>query len=236
MEIYLTDTIVIKDGKTYCDEKIVKKHNWHIMLKELGWNKLHKNWITKLNKLHNPYPNNSLFGSLECGDDGDCLFHCIATAINSQNKQFYDSKDIRKLIANSITQDQFDNIISCYRCMKDLDDFDESWDPYEIDSLNKFKEKVMSSGHEYWGDHLMIQLITQVFQINLFILTQNEFTDTYEQYPLALCYNKELPTILLVHENSSHFKLLGQFKNIMITYFTNNSLPLEIKKLFNLNK
>ena len=41
---------------------------------------------------------------------------------------FYDSSDIRKLVADSITQDQYDNIITCYRSMKDLDDFDESWD------------------------------------------------------------------------------------------------------------
>ena len=43
------------------------------------------------------------------------------------------------------SQQQFDNIISCYRCMKDLDDFDESWDPYEIDTLEKFKEALPSA-------------------------------------------------------------------------------------------
>ena len=96
----------------------------------------------KLNKLYNPYPNNSLFGSLECGDDGDCLFHCISYALNTKCKEFYDSGDIRRLVAESITKEQFDNIISCYRCMKDLDDFDESWDPYEIDTLEKFKEEL----------------------------------------------------------------------------------------------
>ena len=34
----------------------------------------------------------------------------------------------RRLVAESITVEQFNNIISCYRYMKDLDDFDESWD------------------------------------------------------------------------------------------------------------
>ncbi len=234
MEIYLSESIVIKDGKTYYDNKLIKKHNWHLKLVELGWEKLHKNWITKLNKLHNPYPNNSLFGSLECGDDGDCLFHCIATALNSQHIDYYESKDIRKKIADSITQEQFNDIISCYRSMKDINDFDESWDPYEIDSLDKFKKQVMVSGHYYWGDYLILQLINQVFQLNIFILTQNEIEEIYEPYPLALLYNSTNPTIILLHENSSHFKLVGHFQDYMKIYFSNKSLPLEIKKLFNL--
>ncbi len=234
MEIYLSESIVVKDGKTYYDNKLIKKHNWHLKLVELGWEKLNRNWITKLNKLHNPYPNNSLFGSLECGNDGDCLFHCIAAALNSLHTDYYESKDIRKKIADSITQEQFNDIITCYRCMKDINDFDESWDPYEIDSLDKFKKQVMVSGHDYWGDYLMLQLINQVFQLNIFILTQNEIEEIYEPYPLALLYNSLNPTIILLHENNSHFKLVGHFQDYMKQYFNNRSLPLEIKKLFNL--
>lgn len=234
MEVYLTDTIVIKENKIFCDDKLVKKHNWHIKLEELGWSKLSKQWISKLNKLHNPYKNNSLFGALECGDDGDCLFHCIATALNSQNKDYYESKDIRKELANSITVDQYNYIISFYRSMKDIDDFDEEWDPYEIKSLDDFKQQLMQSGHAYWGDYLILQLINQIFKVNLFILTQNDIDDIYEPYPLALYYDECNPTIILLHENSSHFKLIGHFQGVMNTYFTNNTLPLEIKRLFTL--
>ena len=118
--------------------------------------------------------------------------------------------------------------------MKDINDFDESWDPYEIDSLDKFKEQVMVSGHEYWGDYLMVQLINKLFQLNIFILTQNEIEEIYEAYPLALLYDNINPTIILLHENNSHFKLIGHFQDYMKVYFTHESLPLEIKKLFNL--
>ena len=234
MEIYLSESIVIKDGKTYYDDKLIKKHNWHLKLDELGWEKLHRNWITKLNKLYNPYPNNSLFGALECGNDGDCLFHCIATTLNSQHNDYYESKDIRKKIADSITQEQFDDIITCYRCMKDIDDFNEDWNPYDIDTLEKFKQQVMVSGNEYWGDYLILQLINQVFQLNIFVLTQNDIEEIYESYPLALLYDSINPTIILLHENNSHFKLIGHFQDYMKVYFTHESLPLEIKKLFNL--
>ena len=237
-EHYLSENIVIKEGKTFYDNKLIKKHNWHLKLQELGWDKLHKTWISTLNKLHNPYPNNSLFGALECGDDGDCLFHCIASALNStQNmtqQTFYDSSDIRKLVADSITQEQYDNIITCYRSMKDLDDFDESWDPYEIDNLEQFKEQLMTSGHGYWCDHLVLQLVCQAFNINIFILTQNEWTNTYDKYPLATKYDETKDSIIVLHENEGHFKLIGHFNDIMITHFTNKTLPLEIKRLYDI--
>ena len=35
-EHYLTEDIVIKDGQTYYKDKIIKKHNWHLKLEELG--------------------------------------------------------------------------------------------------------------------------------------------------------------------------------------------------------
>jgi len=234
LENYLSEDIVIKDGHMYYDNKIIKKHNWHLKLEELGWHKLHKQWINKLNKLHNPYPTNSLFGSLECGSDGDCLFHCIAYALNSQLDTFYDSTDIRKRVSDSVSEDQFNDIITCYRSMKDLDDFDESWDPYSIDTLDEFKEQLNESGHHFWGDHISLQLICQVFDINVFVLSQNEWTSTYEIYPFAHTYDKSKKTIIILHENEIHFTLLGHFQDIMITYFTHDNVPLEIKKLYNL--
>jgi len=237
-EHYLSENIVLKGGNTYYKDKLVKRHNWHLKLQELGWDKLHKQWITKLNKYHNPcdhgQPNNSLFGSLECGDDGDCLFHCVSYALNSIGGEMYDSQDIRNRVAESITQDQFNDIIVCYRSMKDIDDFDEAWDPYEIDTLDEFKEELCKTGHTYWGDHMLLQLLGDVFQINVLILTQNEFTETYEPYLTASIYDTLRNTVVVIHENNSHFKLIGHFSNSMITYFDNNTLPLEFKRLFNL--
>ena len=236
-EHYLSEDIVIKEGKMFYQGTVIKRHNWHLKLKELGWEKLSKQWIKKLNKYHNPcnhgQPNNSLFGSLECGDDGDCLFHCIATSLNSLNELFYDSTDIRRLVAESITQEQFDNMITCYRSMKDLDDFDESWDPYEVTTLDNFRNQLMISGHNYWCDHLILQLVIQVFNLNIFILSQNEWTNTYEPYPMATKYDSSRNTIIVLHENGSHFKLIGHFQELMKTYFNHSNLPSEVKQLCN---
>ena len=79
-EQYLSENIVIKEGSTFYQDKLIKKHNWHLKLEELGWDKLSKQWITKLNKYHNPYPNNSLFAdpynspSLNLTNGGFILF------------------------------------------------------------------------------------------------------------------------------------------------------------------
>jgi hypothetical protein len=241
--IYLSEDIVIKDSLCYYKDKLIKNHNWHHILDELGWSKLHRQWITKLNKCQSaaasirdssPYPTNSLFGSLECGGNGDCLFHCIAYSLNSVSDEFYDYNDIRVGIADSITECQFNDIISCYRSMKDIDDFNESWDPYEITTLELFKQQVKEPGNAYWGDHLIIQLLTHVYNINIFILSQNELLHTFEPYLLCQTYDKTYNTILLLHENDSHFKLVGHFMGMMHVNFTDKTLPLEIIRLFNL--
>ena len=46
MKRYLTGNVFFQNGKLFyeegCKEKEVKKHNWHRILKEYGWEKLHK--------------------------------------------------------------------------------------------------------------------------------------------------------------------------------------------------
>ena len=39
-EHYLSEDIVIKDGQTFYQDNVIKKHNWHIKLQELGWESL----------------------------------------------------------------------------------------------------------------------------------------------------------------------------------------------------
>ena len=91
----------------------------------------------------------------------------------------------------------------------------------------------MKTGHNYWGDHLIIQLLMDTLQVNIFILTRNELTDTYDKYPLPFTYDSSKNTIIVVHENECQFKLLGHYQGIMRTYFTHENLPIEIKTLFN---
>ena len=77
-------------------------------------------------------------------------------------------------------------------------------------------------------------IIMDVFSVNIYILTQNEILDIYEPYPIGNFYDSRKNTIFLIHENNAHFKLLGHFDDIMITYFNHNNVPQEMKMMFNL--
>ena len=64
-ENYFTEDIFIKNDIMYYKNKPIKKHNWHHILCEIGWNKMNVNWIKKLNSYHpNPYKN-SQYGLLD---------------------------------------------------------------------------------------------------------------------------------------------------------------------------
>ena len=135
---YLSEKLYIKNDRMYNKNKLIISKNWHKLLKEIGWYKLPTPWIKRLNKMSTVKVKNSPYGVIECGSDGDCFFHCIANALNERdiNKEnYYISNDIRKMISDNITSDQYDFIINTYRIMKDADDFSEDWDPYEINSL-----------------------------------------------------------------------------------------------------
>jgi hypothetical protein len=108
--------------------------------------------------------------------------------------------------------------------MKDADDFNEGWDPYEIDSLEDFKECIETSGHVYWGDYMLLQLLCEILKINIFILKSTEYDNDYSIYNTMCEYKRDYDTIFLILENDSHFKLLGYFKDKMISYFDNENI------------
>lgn len=241
MSYYLTDTIYLTDNKMYYDDmgsrKEIKKYNWHTILNEYGWEKLPKKWISKLNKYRETYEKNSCYGLLDCEHDGDCFFHCIASSLNEKHKYntLYDSTDIRELLSDSITDDQFTTLITTYKIMKDADDFDECWDPYAIENKSDFQKELLESGHNYWGDHLLLQILISVLEVNIFILNSNSESNEYSIYNTLNEYNYDYDTICLLYEDECHFKLIGYFDgDRMISYFTNKTLPLEIQKLYNI--
>jgi hypothetical protein len=230
---YLNDHLYLQNGCTYLEEGsnkiLVQKHNWHRCLKDIGWKKLPRKWITELNKLSTDKEKNSLYGILSCPGDGDCLFHSIANALNESQDflSFNTGKDIRKEISESITEDAFDMIIECYRAMKDASDFHDSWDPHEITDLSQFKQCLCEGGHEYWGDSLLLQLISSYYDMNILILSND-----VGPYPMMTEFHKEKPTICLWFDEN-HFELIGHFNGQrMISYFT--TLPKEIQSLYNL--
>jgi hypothetical protein len=244
MEFYLTENIILKDNRTYYKEKgkikRINRNNWHHYLKDFGWYKMPLQWIKILNKLsENKNIKNSSFAVLDCSSDGDCFFHCISNSLNEYNRvnenyELINSVDVRNKIADSITNEIFNEIIGYYRIMKDVDDFDEEWDPYEIKDLKSFKDIIKEGGHSYWCDYILLNEITKIFRINIFILNSNENNSDYSPYNTLIDYNHEYDTIFLLYEDNCHFKLIGYFDgSSIISYFTEN-IPIEFLKLFKL--
>ena len=231
---YLTGNVFLQQNRLFYEEKgtekEVKNHNWHRILKDYGWEKLHKQWIKKLNSYLEKPNNNSLYGSLDCGGDGDCLFHCISYSING-GESFI--SNVRKDIADSLTEERYNELIQFYCIFKETGDFEEEWDPNEM-TYNTFKELLIRGGDEYWGDFLVVNLIKESLNINLIILNSNDITNEYYNYPLFYEYDENLDTIILLYEDGMHFKLIGHFQeNNMITLFNKNTIPNEILKLIN---
>ena len=232
---YLTEDIYIQNHQMYIKNRKITKNNWHHNLNNYGWTKMPLSWIKKLNTLSSKQNKNSRYGIFDCETDGNCLFHCIANAFNEKYKEkgeSYDYKDIRNLIANSITEEQFESVIQYYRIMEDANDFDEEWDPYEIKNIDDFKRQLRKSGNNYWGDYLLLNIITEVLQLNIIILNYNNDCSLYNTLiHFNPCYN----TIFLLYVDNCHFQLIGYFDNIIKSLFSKDEIPEELNQLIQLN-
>ena len=81
------EDINLQDDKLYKGEKLIKNHNWHHILCDIGWYKMNIQWIKKLNKLGDNKGKNSLYGVLDCGGDGDCF-------LNNEVNNWWSKNDI----------------------------------------------------------------------------------------------------------------------------------------------
>jgi hypothetical protein len=229
---YLSDSVYQEKNQLYTEENgisnKIKNNNWHIKLNEYGWSKLSITWIKQLNKLNTIKEKNSLFGSLDCGENGDCLFHCISYAISPDLS--YDAKQLRHDLSNYITDDDFNMIINYYKIFSLSGDFDENWNLKDI-KIQDFKEKIKEGGNEYWGDIFMLNLLEKYLQINIIILNSNYDTNEHYYYPFSE-YDLTKNSIILLYENNIHFQVIGHFQNgNMLSIFNHENIPKEILRL-----
>jgi len=243
MDYYLTENIFIRENKMYHTikgkQKQITSKNWHTILGEYGWSKIPLPWVKELNKLSPTKHKNSCFGILDCESDGNCFFHCISNALNEynlHNEEFEQTnyKDIRTLIANSISEESYKIMINYYRIMKDANDFEEEWDPYDIQCLEDLKRQLQKSGHNYWGDYILLNNVIQILNLNIFILNYNEMDKDFTIYNTLIDFNSDYDSIFLLYEDNCHFKLIGYFDGEkIISYFTDN-IPIELLRLYKL--
>ena len=102
---------------------------------------------------------------LECGSGGDCLFSSVAEALNLNNiylnkiTEYCDAEILRKQASSMIDENNFDIIIETYKLEKEHNEFDGNWDPNTINNIEDLKNEIESLGHNFWGDHITLQLL-----------------------------------------------------------------------------
>ena len=241
-KIYLSPNIYLYSNSYYYEDELNKKNikinkkNWHNYLEECGWEKLELGWRKRLkSKEHN-----SLYGVLDCGAEGDCLFNCISDAfkkIHIPEDETYSSIELRNLIALEINKNNYDIIIENYRLEVDSNEFDGFWDPYKVQNIEELQNEIRKMGNSFWGDHILIQLLETALNINIIILnSENNFFDEKQQYKIQSTGNqfmKERRSIILSYCVNSHFQLIGYFDgDIMKKMFNFEQIPKELIKVY----
>ena len=227
--LYLTSNIFFHKNNLFSKKNkykiVIKKENWEKYLSSYGWFSIDVQWGEKLNV--NPKVN--LYGLLECGGQGDCLFHCLAEGLNNilnpqENK--YDSHQLRMLAAEQVNNDNFDLILGSYK----LEAPNLDWDPEMVSSVKDLQDEIKQEGHNFWGDHIIIQLLEQALTINIVILDSLN-TNIYNTCSL---FKKKHKTVFLYYQDNLHFQLVGYFDKVMKTNFEYQEIPKKLQLMIGL--
>lgn len=242
---YLSSNLFIEKAKLYFenidskDNIKINERNMFKYLAEYGWEKLPLQWRRKLK--------DTKFLLLECGSDGNCLFHVISEALNNyiitchisnsnysstckhepntlESDKMYDVSMLRSMAAECITTDNFEFILETYKMETDTGDFFGEWDPNLIENIEDLKTEILKPDDNFWGDHTILQLLGEKLKIN-FIIFNSPLVNDCSFYNSDLENLKFDKTMLIYYDSSVHFNLIGYFDgNLVQTLFNKDSL------------
>ena len=235
-DIYITPNIIIKNNITFYldDNKKIKitKRNWYKYLQEYGWQLVDDEWQKRLT----PGKKFSSYGFLDCGGEGDCLFHCVIEALKEQGEPSMDVENLRNLVSYEINEDNFDIILETYKLEKESGEFDGLWDPHQVKSIEDLRNQIRIPGDNFWGDHIIIQLLEKALNINIMIMSTEDLMyeeNNYKIQPRGTILNPNYLTIVISYCFSSHFQLLGYYDGkIMKTNFLYADIPRELMDIY----
>ena len=242
-KLYISPSLFyIKDKLYFESEKKnikINTSNWHKYLEEYGWVKLPYGWKKRLKE----NDSNFKFGLLDCGAQGDCLFHCIGEALHDEtnvDSHKLSVSELRDLTASMITNDNFDVILENYKCEEESYIFNGDWKPNEIKNIDELKKEVSTCGDNFWGDHLLLQLLQDKLNFNVIVLNSGESFDgsnkSYNIHPMASDIDKHNKTIILYYEDGLHFQLVGYFMKGNITKcFDRDEIPDKLLEIYNID-
>ena len=235
---YLPDAKPIKQKKNIKKQKSPKspkpiklnKSNWLKYLSDYGWFPVDNEWKSKLSYFSN-------YGLLDCGGGGDCLFHCLAESLNDPQRPFdhhYDYQELRQLAAECITPENFKMILESYLASQELGEFEGEWEPRQIETLEQLQYEITTDGNNFWGDHIILQLLQHKLNINIIIMNSPSNTElSFSKLEIGYKLDPKKKTTILYYLDNIHFQLVGYFsQNRMHTHFEYSKLPSEFIKIF----
>ena len=214
------------------DDTIIKKitnSNFKEEFRDYGWGDLDFLWNIELG---------DKFMLLDCGSHGDCLFHSIAEALNLCNicsnnpniSDLYDVESLRKKASEEILESNFDFILQNYKIEKTENEFQGDWNPDEIETKEQLRNEMCKTGNNFWGDHIIIQLLSQSLKKNIIVLNGDE---DFEKLSFNRIETKGAKKYIIIYfENNCHFKLVGKFNGKKITTVF-NQIPKNLLNLEN---
>ena len=224
---YLNEDLYFNDKQLFKvkEMEIIKlnKKNWYKYLNEYGWEKINKDWRDKLNS--------NYVCLLECGSDGDCLFHVICEAFNlyliyMYKIPEYDISSLRIMCSEQIKDDNFNLILESYKAEVESDEFFGEWDPDTITNKEELQLEIIKQGNNFWGDHILMQLLSEKLEINFVIFSDNLNVNIINN---ELKYSK---TMFIYFLDNLHFQLIGNFNGRFIeTLFCNDNIPVCFSRL-----
>ena len=221
---YLQDDLYFNNKQLFkvidSNDIVIKlnKKNWYKYLRDYGWEKICQKWREKLD--------NNYVCLLECGSDGDCLFHVISEALNLSliyihNLPQYDIGKLRIMCSDQINDDNFFLILESYKAEKESDEFFGEWNPNEIKNKEELKYEIIKQGNNFWGDHILMQLLSLKLEINFVILSDNLNINVINN---ELKYSR---TMFIFYVDNLHFQLVGYFNGKFIeNIFFNDNIPI----------
>ena len=192
------------------DEECVKIRysNYKTAFQGYGWSELDFLWNIELG---------DEYMLLDCGSNGDCLFHCLAEAINLKNickpspdiSNLLDVADLRKMASKQLNKENYDIILQNYKIEKEVGEFQGDWNPESINSIEDLQNELCKTGNNFWGDHIVIQLLSQALKVNIISLNSDE---EFEKLSFNRIETKGAKGYIIIYfENNCHYKLVGKF-------------------------
>lgn len=241
-KVFITPNLFLDHNQMYYeDTKITKlnRSNWHRYLGDYDYEKLPLGWKKRLKSELSP--KNSLWGVNDCGGEGDCLFLCIEEALKnfySPEDDMYSVSNLRNLAAEQINEDNFAIILETYKAEQECDEFDGFWEPNSIKSSEELKNEIRKCGNSFWGDHIILQLLSEALKINFIILNdENEFaSEEYSLQRTGCDLDTSRRTIILSYYFNVHYQLIGYFNGQRIqTLFNYEEIPNELLNIYKHN-